>query len=120
MASTLTQVKSRMLLPIASDQDGEDEDPRMEIVRPLTEYLQMKSAAEALAQRTLLGESTFTRTSGEVHQLFAQDDQLIQIGLFELIDAFQQIWDKIETKGGVLLASIHIGRMVDLISLVGK
>ena len=95
MASTLTQVKSRMLLPAASDLDGEDEDPRMEIVRPLTEYLQMKSAAEALAQRTLLGEGTFTRTSGEVRQLFAQDDQLIQIGLFELIDAFQQILDKI-------------------------
>ncbi|MGD8469721.1 MAG: segregation/condensation protein A, partial [Desulfobacterales bacterium] len=44
LASTLTQIKSRMLLPASSDE--EEDDPRQEIVRPLVEYLQMKSAAE--------------------------------------------------------------------------
>jgi segregation and condensation protein A len=54
MASTLAHIKSRMLLP--SHGEGEDdEDPRMEIVRPLAEYLRIKSAAEALAGRHLLG-----------------------------------------------------------------
>jgi len=120
MASTLTQVKSRMLLPVATDPDGEEEDPRMEIVRPLTEYLQMKSAAEVLARRTLLGEATFTRTSGEVRQLFTQDDQLVQIGLFELIDAFQQILTKIAPEDRLDLTADRIsvkdriGELVDM------
>ena len=120
MASTLTQVKSRMLLPTAAEIDGEEEDPRMEIVRPLTEYLQMKSAAEVLAQRTLLGEGTFTRTSGEVRQLFAQDGELMQIGLFELIDAFQQILNKIDPQDRLDLTADRIsvkdriGELVDL------
>ena len=49
MASTLTQIKSRMLLPASADQEAED-DPRQEIIKPLIEYLQMKSAAEQLSR----------------------------------------------------------------------
>ena len=40
MASTLTQIKSRLLLPI-HDVEEQEEDPRLEIMRPLMEYLQM-------------------------------------------------------------------------------
>jgi segregation and condensation protein A len=95
----------------------------MEIVRPLTEYLQMKSAAEILAQRTLLGEGTFTRTSGEVRQLFTQDDQLIQIGLFELIDAFQQILTKIAPEERLDLTADRISvkdRIRELVDIFEK
>lgn len=91
MASTLAQIKSRTLLPTHGNED-EDEDPRMELTRPLIEYLQMKSVADQLAERDLLGEKTFARTyaEGEFKE-FAGDDQIIQVGLFELIDAFQKI-----------------------------
>ena len=120
MASTLTQVKSRMLLPVTTDPDGDEEDPRMEIVRPLTEYLQMKSAAEVLARRTLLGEGTFTRASTEVRQLFAHDDQLVQIGLF---DAFQQILDKIAPEDRLDLTADRISvkdRISELVDMFEK
>jgi chromatin segregation and condensation protein Rec8/ScpA/Scc1 (kleisin family) len=60
MASTLTHIKSRMLLPAQLGEE-EEEDPRLEITRPLLEYLRIKSAAEQLAERNLLGETTFTR-----------------------------------------------------------
>jgi len=91
MASTLAQIKSRTLLPTHGNEDEED-DPRMELTRPLIEYLQMKSVADQLAERDLLGEKTFARTyaEGEFKE-FAGDDQVIQVGLFELIDAFQKI-----------------------------
>ncbi len=91
MASTLAQIKSRTLLPTHGNED-EDEDPRMELTRPLIEYLQMKSVADQLAERDLLGEKTFARTyaEGEFKE-FAGDNQVIQVGLFELIDAFQKI-----------------------------
>ena len=61
MASTLAQIKSRTLLPTHGNED-DDDDPRMEIARPLLEYLQMKSVADQLAERDLLGEKTFVRT----------------------------------------------------------
>ena len=94
MASTLTQIKSRMLLP-THDGEEEEEDPLQEITRPLLEYLQMKSAADQLIERNLLGENTFVRNASRDEFLTSPDDEFIKIGLFELIDAFQKILERI-------------------------
>jgi len=94
MASTLTQIKSRMLLPTHDGQEGE-EDPIQEITRPLLEYLQMKSAADQLIERNLLGEKTFIRNPSHAEFSTNSDDEFIKIGLFELIDAFQKILERI-------------------------
>jgi len=94
MASTLTQLKSRMLLPVHEGED-EDEDVLQEITRPLVEYLQMKSAADQLVGRNLLGETTFIRKPDRGEFLIDSDDAFIKIGLFELIDAFQKILERI-------------------------
>lgn len=91
MASTLTQIKSRLLLPVHAEEEGEEEDPRQTLVRPLLEYLKLKSAAEQLAERPLLGEDTFTRPAKPAALAAAGDEEVIKIGLFELIDAFQKI-----------------------------
>jgi segregation and condensation protein A len=94
MASTLAQLKSRMLLPVHDGED-EEEDVLQEITRPLVEYLQMKSAADQLVERNLLGETTFIRKPDRGEFLTGSDDEFIKIGLFELIDAFQKILEKI-------------------------
>ena len=94
MASTLTQLKSRMLLPVHEGED-EEEDLMQEITRPLVEYLQMKSVADQLVERNLLGEKTFIRTPDRGEFLNGSDDDFIKIGLFELIDAIQKILEKI-------------------------
>ncbi len=98
MASTLAQIKSRMLIP-AHENENDDEDPRLELVRPLEEYLRMKSAAERLSERDLLGEDTFVRNPGQEDYLLNPEDAVISVGLFELIDAFQKILENI-TPGG--------------------
>ncbi len=90
MAATLTQIKSKMLLPV-HDPETEDVDPRMEIAKPLQDYLRMKSAAERLSQRNILGNSTFIRKPDKDELDLADDGGFIQVGLFELIDAFQKI-----------------------------
>ena len=100
MASTLTKIKSRMLLPVHED-ETEDEDPRLEIVKPLEEYLQMKSAANELISRNLLGEDTFVRNPNQEDHSMDQDGKIIKVGLFELIDAFQTILEKISEHRGV-------------------
>ena len=93
MASTLAQIKSRMLLPIHEEDD--QEDPRLELTKPILEYLQMKSAAEQLSDRNLLGENIFVRSAHGEEILTDTQDEFVKIGLFELIDAFQKILDKI-------------------------
>jgi segregation and condensation protein A len=46
MAAILAEIKSRMLLPRPPTEDGEEEDPRAELVRRLQEYERFKQAAE--------------------------------------------------------------------------
>lgn len=49
MAAMLTEIKSRMLLPRPTvNEEGEEEDPRAELVRRLQEYERFKSAADGL------------------------------------------------------------------------
>ncbi len=48
MAAMLCEIKSRMLLPRADEDDEDGEDPRAELVRRLAEYEQFKQAAQDL------------------------------------------------------------------------
>lgn len=91
MAATLAHIKSRMLLPVQEEQEDE-EDPRMEIVRPLEEYLQLKYAAEDLAHRDRLGWDVFIRGTDEIAESAGEEPRdFVQVSLFELMDAFQRI-----------------------------
>ena len=115
MASTLAHIKSRTLLPSHGDDD--EEDPRMEIVRPLAEYLRIKSAAEVLASRKLLGDSMFTRTV-KTKEYIDDDAETIQVGLFELIDAFQKLLQRVSKDHTVEMETDEItvkDRMNDII-----
>jgi segregation and condensation protein A len=89
MAATLMQLKSRMLLPVHGIE--EEEDPRMEIVRPLREYLQLADAAERISQRALLGDTVFTRCGEPPPPADPEEGATVRVGLFELVDALQGI-----------------------------
>ena len=95
MASTLIQIKSRMLLPLPEDDEsGEEEyeDPRAELVRRLLEYSRYKEAAVSLGQRELLERDVFVRRSAasELEGL-RQEGETLEVELFELIDAFRRV-----------------------------
>jgi segregation and condensation protein A len=126
MAATLTQIKSRMLLPVHAPAEAEEEDPRGEIVRPLAEYLQFKSAAERLAERPLLGEDTFVRPARLERMPPADDEAVVKIGLFELIDAFQKILAalpqeaRIEFTADTISVKERVTQIVDLLEEKGS
>ncbi len=98
MAATLAHIKSRMLLP--TQEEDEDEDPRMEIIRPLAEYLQLKYAAEDLMSRNRLDWDVFVRTGFDGTEALPEKESsdLVQVGLFELIEAFQEIVKRVSPK----------------------
>ncbi len=125
MASTLTQIKSRMLLP-AYDHQEEDEDPRDAISRPLIEYLQMKNVAQQLADRDLLGDKIFVRSASPQAAAFAVQEKEIQVGLFELIDAFRKILDDVSGEHHVELytervsVKDRINQIIDILEKKGS
>lgn len=126
MAATLAQIKSRMLLPAHGEGDPEEEDPRLAIVRPLAEYMQMKAAAEALARRNILGEQTFTHPTDRDEHEWDPDPSMIRVGLFELIEAFQQVIERIgpahqvDLQADTISIKERIGQIVDLLEDAGS
>lgn len=53
MAATLLDIKSRMLLPKETDEDGSEEDPRAELVQRLLEYKLYKYMSSELKERAI-------------------------------------------------------------------
>ena len=89
MAATLTHIKSKMLLPTSTDGEDEEEgeDPRKELVDRLLEYERYKEAARSLESQDILERDVFTRKAdGD-----AEEEDELDLNLFELIEAFQQI-----------------------------
>lgn len=101
MASTLIHIKSKMLLPEPEEPEVEEEDPRAELVRQLIEYKTFKEAAAGLSQRPILERDVFTRGAflpEEIEKAPPDEDELIEVSIFELIEAFHRIVSRIDTK----------------------
>ncbi|MCP4667052.1 MAG: segregation/condensation protein A [Deltaproteobacteria bacterium] len=94
MASTLIHIKSKMLIPQRAE-DMEGEDPRLEITRPLLEYMALKEAAEDLSQREILDRDVFVRQALPYPGSQMEDEEpRLDVSLFQLIDAFKRIMDQ--------------------------
>jgi segregation and condensation protein A len=89
MASTLLHIKSRLLIP-GSDEEGDGEDPREELTRPLLEYLRLKEAAGELLDRELLDRDVFAhQLPFDFKRQLEGEDPFLEVNLFQLLDAFK-------------------------------
>ena len=59
MAAMLAEIKSRILLPRPEHEEGEDGDPRAELIRRLQEYERYKRAAEDMDALPQVGRDVF-------------------------------------------------------------
>ncbi len=94
MAAMLAEIKSRMLLPRPVEAEGEEDDPRAELVRRLQEYERYKQAAENIDQLPRLERDVFP-VSAEVverHVLDIEPD----VSLKELLLAFKDVLQRAE------------------------
>ena len=71
MASTLLAIKSRMLLPKEVNEEGEEEDPRAELVRQLLEYKMYKYMSYELRDRQVDGEQAMYRSPAIPEEVLA-------------------------------------------------
>ena len=88
MAALLMEIKSRMLLPRPRAQREDEEDPRVELVRRLMEYENMKLAAHKLDALPVLGRD-FLTVQVWIEQAAVQ--RLPQVRTQDLIAAWQSL-----------------------------
>ena len=86
MAAMLAEIKSRMLLPRAVV-EGEEEDPRAELIRRLQEYERFKKAAEDIEEMPRVGREIHM-ASAELPEL-KNDIPLPELDLRDLLMAFK-------------------------------
>jgi segregation and condensation protein A len=95
VASLLIHIKSRMLLPRASAEgaDGEQEDPRRELVERLLEHERFKNAAQMLLQKQQIEAATWSNPA--MRQFRAEEgEQEIAADTVDLVRVFREILDR--------------------------
>jgi segregation and condensation protein A len=99
MAANLIYLKSRSLLPIDQQppaEEAEEDDPRWDLIRQLVEYKKFKEAAVNLHLREVEQETIFAREASPM--LSENPLRLEEVGIFQLINAFQSVIKRIEAR----------------------
>ena len=91
MSATLAWIKSRMLLPPdPSEIEGDEVDPRAELVARLLEYQRFKEAADGMGERPLLGRDIFEAHAPPLEPV-PDGEREIEVGIFQLVEAFRNV-----------------------------
>ena len=109
LAATLIHIKSKMLLP--SEPDGEEEegqDPRADLVRQLLEYKQFKEAAYDLQDRERLWREVYRRAPLLTATPIESEETPLELTLFDLMDALQDVVRRAPSKGLLELTAEHL------------
>ena len=120
MASTLMQIKARMLLPREIDEQGAEIDPRAELIQALLEYKKYKEMSEELSflesdQRKRKYRGNFEADSSEVP--YEYEILLKNVSVYDLAKAFKKAIDVIKDKPvhEIRKSNISIDEQIDYI-----
>ncbi len=94
MASTLIELKSRLILPQGDEVDEPLDDPRQDLVRRLLEYKQFKDAASILDERARDWQDQFPRLSNDLagRERDPADAPIRELELWDLVSAFGRLF----------------------------
>ncbi|NND33307.1 MAG: segregation/condensation protein A [Saprospiraceae bacterium] len=102
VAATLMRIKAKMLLPRkAVDEEGNEIDPREELVQKLIEYKRYKETLDTFRQkeeaRSLMFERGNTKDDlRRIAEVAMVDAELESITLFKLLKAFENVLDRLK------------------------
>ena len=120
MAAILAEIKSRLLLPRPPSEEGEESDPRAELVRRLQEYERFKRAAEHIEAMPRL-ERDFSVASA-----FVPDKNVIRlpppVQMRELLLALKDVLKRAELMGhhAIQREALSVrNRMSDVLKALG-
>src|SRR5260370_21360607 len=101
MVAILIYIKSRSLLAAdqqAADEEDDEEDPRWDLIRQLIEYKKFKDVALHLHRCEILQEGIIPRIAGKPTVDDAETLLKDEVGIFDLITAFQKVLKKLENR----------------------
>ena len=104
MAATLLDIKSRMLLPVEVNDDGQEEDPRAELVTRLLEYKMYKCMSYELKDRQVDAERVLFKAPTIPSEILAYEapvnlqELMSGLTLHKLNDIFQSVMRRQENK----------------------
>lgn len=124
MASTLVEIKSRMVLPRPEEEVAPEidvtEDPRSELVRQLLEYKKFKDAAHLLEDRAAEWQQHYPRLSDDrpASGQKASHDRIKDVELWDLVSAFARIARQInpEEQKSIVYDDTPISAYIDRIA----
>jgi segregation and condensation protein A len=90
MASLLIFIKSKMLLPVSGTGNGDEDDPREELVERIIEYERIRNMAEAIGELPMLERDVFPIGSGAVERESEHDLLSLCNLYFELIQVKEE------------------------------
>lgn len=96
MAATLAYIKSQMMLPRPKSEEGEEEDPRQELVEQLLEYEKYKKAAESLGAMDGRRDLLYSREAPPPEEL--AEVQTVEASLSDLVCAFERVLARLESE----------------------
>ena len=93
MATTLMEIKSRMLLPASEGGEEQEADPRQELVRQLLEYKRFREAAEQLQELAEEQRKRFVRIPTERSKPGADPatEPIRDVEIWDLVSAFGRL-----------------------------
>ena len=104
MAATLLDIKSRMLLPAQVNEEGEEEDPRAELVERLLEYKMYKYMSYELkdmyldADRSMFKAPTLPKEIADYRQPVDLEELVGDMNLTKLHAIFEEVMKRQENK----------------------
>ena len=117
MASLLIHIKSRMLLPRtrAEGAEGEQEDPRRELVERLLEHERFKNAAQMLLQKQQIEAATWTNPAIREFQDEEGAEPEIAADTVDLVRVFREMLERARQRPvlNVDEEAVTVGQMID-------
>ena len=95
MASELIELKSKMLLPNPKNDEGEEEDPREELVNRLLEYQAYKEITKVLHDKENLRREIYTKSPENIRNYVEENVSITSdVTLDDLVDAFKKFLER--------------------------
>ncbi|MEX1040726.1 MAG: segregation/condensation protein A [Pirellulaceae bacterium] len=93
MASTLIEIKSKLVLPSAQEEEEVLEDPRENLVERLLEYKKFKDASSILEDHGRRWQKRFRRLSDDLppRRIDPADQPINEVELWDLVSALNRI-----------------------------
>ncbi|MHC4788043.1 MAG: segregation and condensation protein A [Planctomycetota bacterium] len=120
VAATLTEMKSRTLLPPSQgEQEEEGEDPGAELVRRLLEYKEYKEAAGDLSERAQARAARFARSAQKPQRQDGEESSpealLEDLAIWDLMAAFAEVVEQTQLRptGQIVRSNVPVSAYVE-------